>query len=229
MNRLDRLIAIITVLQSRKYVTAEQIAEKFGMSIRTVYRDIKALGESGIPIGFEPAKGYFIVQGYFLPPVSFSSEEANALLLMETLTYGFTDKSIQKHYASALNKVKAVLRLTQKENLEALNDNIKLQVPERLYVGFEYLSDIQQAISTKQVIEIEYKSQEEKESTRCVEPIGLIFYAFSWHLIGWCQMRSDYRDFKLSRISKLKVSLKPFKNQQHISVKDYMRQLPVSY
>ena len=110
MNRIDRLFAIQTFLQSRKYVSAEGIAEKFGISVRTVYRDVKALCEGGIPVSFEPAKGYFIVRGYFLPPVSFSTEEASALLLMEGATRIFADKSIQKLYADALTKVKAVLR-----------------------------------------------------------------------------------------------------------------------
>ena len=93
MNRIDRLFGILTYLQSKKYVTAEAIAEKFKMSVRTVYRDIKALNEQGIPVSFEQHRGYFIVQGYFLPPVSFSTEEANALLLMEHMvpeqTYAF--------------------------------------------------------------------------------------------------------------------------------------------
>src|SRR5437868_8761376 len=107
MNRIDRLFGILTLLQSKKYVTAEKIADKFGISVRTVYRDIKAMGEQGIPVSFEQNKGYFIVQGYFVPPVSFSCEEASALLLMESLVSGFADKSIQTHYSSALNKIKA--------------------------------------------------------------------------------------------------------------------------
>ena len=85
MNRIDRLFGMVTMLQSRKYVTTEQLAEKFGISVRTVYRDVKALSEQGIPVSYEPNRGYFLVQGYFLPPVSFSPEEANTLLLLEKL------------------------------------------------------------------------------------------------------------------------------------------------
>ena len=94
MNRIDRLFGILVRLQSKKYVTAEQLSDQFSISVRTVYRDVKALGEQGIPISFEANKGYFIVQGYFLPPVSFNSDEANALLLMERFLAGFADKSI---------------------------------------------------------------------------------------------------------------------------------------
>ena len=82
MNRIDRLFGILTLLQSRKYISAEKIAEKFKISVRTVFRDLKALSETGIPLSFEPAKGYFIVQGYFLPPISLTNDEANSLLLM---------------------------------------------------------------------------------------------------------------------------------------------------
>src|SRR5689334_4227563 len=99
MNRVDRLLGILTLLQSKKYVPAEKIADKFRISIRTVYRDIRAMCEQGIPVSFEQQRGYFLVQGYFLPPVAFTSEEANALLLMESLVYGFTDRSIHKHYS----------------------------------------------------------------------------------------------------------------------------------
>lgn len=229
MNRIDRLFGILVLLQSKKYVTAEQIADQFGMSIRTVYRDMKALGEQGIPLSFESHKGYFIVQGYFLPPISFNTEEANALLLMERFLSGFADKSILQHYTTALNKVKAVLRTAQKEKLESLNERIKLQLPERLTNNFEYLSVLQNAISAKCIIEINYKNNKEELSKREIEPIGLIFYAFSWHLIAWCHLRNEYRDFKVSQILNIKCTDIPFKKQEHLALNDYMKNLPVSY
>lgn len=229
MNRIDRLLGILTLLQSKKFVPAEKIADKFSISTRTVYRDIKALGELGIPVSFEAARGYFVVAGYFLPPVSFSSEEANALLLTETLVYGFADKSIQTYYSSALNKVKSVLRGSQKDSLEKLNDSIRLQKPCRLDMNFEYLSLLQHAISDKHIIEIDYKNNKEEVSKREVEAIGLVFYAFSWHLIAWCHARNDYRDFKVARLLKLRNTAKPFIKTDHIAVNDYMKQLPVNY
>src|SRR5690606_34453658 len=142
MNRIDRLFGIVTLLQSRRYVGVEAIAEKFEISTRTVYRDIRAINEQGIPISFEANKGYYIVQGYFLPPISFTNDEANALILMERFLAGFADRSIQKHYTAALNKVKNVMRGQQKEQLEFLNEHIKLQIPSRLQNDFEYLSTI---------------------------------------------------------------------------------------
>lgn len=229
MNRMDRLLGIVTLLQSKKYVPAEKIADKYNISVRTVYRDVKALVELGIPVSFEPNRGYFVVQGYFLPPVAFSSEEANALLLTESLVYGFADKSIQKHYSSALNKVKAVLRSTQKEKLDFLDNSIRMQMHPNLQMNFEYLSQLQAAITNQTIIYLDYTNAKEESSKRKLEPIGLIYYAFSWHLIGWCYLRKDYRDFKLMRIKSLQVSDQPFQKKDHISISEFMKQLPVSY
>lgn len=229
MNRIDRLFSILTFLQSRKYVPAERIADKFNISIRTVYRDIKALCESGIPISFEAQKGYFVVQGYFLPPVAFSNEEANALLLTEVLVHGFADKSIRNHYTSALNKVKTVLRAAQKDKVEALSDTIRLQLPQRLNNDSEYLSILQTAIANKQLVRLEYTNTKDENSIREVEPIGLIYYAFSWHLIAWCHLRKDYRDFKVQRIVKLQNTTVEFTVREHIPLEQYMKQLPVDY
>ena len=229
MNRIDRLFGILVLLQSTKYNTAEKIAERFNISVRTVYRDVKALSEQGIPISFEHNKGYFLVQGYFLPPVSFNTDEANALLLVESLVNGFADHSIRSHYSTALTKVKAVLKTAQKEKLENLNQHIKLQIPERLTFNYTYLSLIQQAISEKNLIELDYKNVKEEATKRCVEPIGLIFYAFSWHMIAWCHFRNQYRDFNLTRIVCLKNLETPFSKTDHMPLSDYMSMLPVNF
>ena len=229
MNRIDRLFGMLTLLQSKKYVTGEKIAEKFNISIRSVYRDIKALNEQGIPVSFEPHRGYFIVSGYFLQPVSFSTEEANALLLMESIVSAFADKSIHQHYSTALTKIKSVLRSTQKDSVEQLSANIKLQVPECFVQNFEYLTHIQQAISSRKILEIGYTNKQEEVSVRKMEPIGLIFYALSWHLIGWCHNKKDYRDFRVSRILRLHCTGDDFTIRDHIPLDEYMKLLPVKY
>lgn len=229
MNRIDRLFGILVLLQSKRYTPAERIAEQYGTSLRTVYRDLNALSELGIPLSFEPKKGYFIVQGYFLPPISFNSDEANALLLMERFVSGFADKSIQKHYNLALDKVKNVLRSVQKEKLEDLDSNIKLQLPERLKNNSDYLSNLQQAISAKKIVTLSYRNNKKEQSEREIEPIGLIFYAFSWHLIAWCHLRKEYRDFKIANIENIHFSEKDFQNAKHMSLNEYMKFLPVDY
>lgn len=230
MNRIDRLFGILTLLQSKKYLTGGQIAERFDISVRTVYRDVKALNEQGIPVGFEPNKGYFVVEGYFLRPVSFSLEEANALLLMENLLMGFADKSIHRHYSSALSKVKAVMRDSQKEKLEYLTNNTKFQFPQRLMdEASEHLATLQEAVVTRTVLDIRYCKADGAESDRRVEPVGLIFYAFSWHLIGWCHLRGDYRDFRVSRMVHVRSSGMPFTKTDHPPIAEFMSELPVDY
>jgi len=228
MNRIDRLFGIVTLLQSKKYVPADKIAEKFHISIRTVYRDIRAIGEQGIPVSFEPQKGYCIMQGYFIPPISFSTEEANALLLMEAIVSGFADKSIHTYYTNALNKVKAVLRHSQKEKIEALANNIKLQVPSCFRYDFDYLSVIQNAIASCTIIDMQYKNQHDESRQRKVEPIGLVFYALAWHLIGWCRLREGYRDFKVSRIQRLQLKDELFENKTHQSLQEYIDKIIIS-
>lgn len=229
MNRIDRLFSILTLLQSRKYVPAEKIAERFDMSVRTVYRDVKALCESGIPVSFEAGKGYFVVQGYFLLPVAFTTEEANALLLMENMALGFADRSIKTHYSTALNKVKSVLRSGQKEQLEHLNENTKTQLPPCFDNDTDYLSPLQESISKKHILEIDYANKAGEGSKREIEPIGLVFYAFSWHLIAWCHLRNEYRDFRVSRIVNLRKTNLEFRKKDHSALKDHMPQIPVDY
>lgn len=230
MNRIDRLFGILLLLQTKKHVSADKIADQFEISTRTVYRDIKALLEQGVPISFEQPKGYYIVQGYFLPPVSFSSDEANALLIMERLTSRFADKSIFTNYTSALNKVKAVLKHSQKEKLELLNESIKFQLNhEWVNEEFDHLADLQNAISGKYIIEIDYQNQNKESSKREVEAIGLVFYAYNWHLIGWCHLRNDYRDFRVSRIIKVRSLEIPYRKTTHITLNEYMKSLPVDY
>src|SRR5665213_1714277 len=229
MNRIDRLFGILTLLQSKKYVTGEKIAEKFHLSVRSVYRDVKALREQGIPVSFEPYRGYFIVNGYFLQPVSFSTEEANALLLMESIVSGFADRSIQQHYSTALTKVKSVLRSSQKDSIELLANSIRFQAPPCFIQHFEYLASIQQAIAQRRVVEIEYTNLQKEISKRKAEPIGLIFYAFNWHLIGWCHLKKNYRDYRVSRILRLQCTGEEFTVKKHMDMGEYVKQLPVDF
>ena len=104
-----------------------------------------------------------------------------------------------------------------------------MQFPSCINPTYEYLSVIQQSISARTILQVDYKNNKEEVSSRMVEPIGLIFYALNWHLIGWCHVRSDYRDFRVSRILRLKDTGKLFSKSDHIELSAYMKELPVSY
>src|SRR6187402_329948 len=120
MNRIDRISAILIQLQSRRVVKAADIAGRFNISLRTVYRDVKTLEEAGIPIIGEAGVGYSIMDGYRLPPVMFTREEATAFLTAEQFIENLTDASTTTHYKSAMYKVRAVLKNTEKELLEGM-------------------------------------------------------------------------------------------------------------
>jgi len=204
MNRIDRLIAILTTLQSKRNITAKFIADKYEISERTVYRDLKALGEIGVPINFESHKGYSILQGFFLPPISLTNEEANSLILISKLSEKFTDKTTKVHIENAIAKITASLKTDKKEKAGFLQSQIKVYIPPNTLDVSDYLTELQNAIVTKQILQITYINNNEEKSIREIEPIGLTFYSNQWHLIAWCWERNAYRDFKVKKISQLK-------------------------
>jgi predicted DNA-binding transcriptional regulator YafY len=196
-------------LHSRKRVTAQQIADRFGISLRTVYRDVKALEESGVPIIGEAGSGYTVMEGYRLPPVMFTQEEAAALLVGAKLTGQHTDASVQKHFDNALYKIKAVLRGDDKDYVEELESNIAITYrnPSNQTTYNQHLAVLQKAVAEKKLLFIKYESNynHNKISERVVEPVGLWHYSQSWHLIAWCRLRNNYRDFRVSRILQLQL------------------------
>ena len=228
MNRIDRLMGMITLLQAKKYRTLPQIAGHFGISERTVFRDLKAIGEIGVPVFFEPEKGYSVGNGFFLPPVSLTVEEANALSLAEPLVVRFADHSIQKHFGSALSKIKMVLGRAQREKMEQSQARTAHFIPDQyqhLMPSTDYLTPLQNAIINKNIVRIEYQNLQEERSTRELEPIGLTFYSLNWHLVAWCHLRRAYRDFRISRIGKLVVTLQPFRKSDHPELNEYLRSI----
>lgn len=230
MNRIDRLQAILTVLQSKRVVRAEDLATRFDVSIRTIYRDIRALEVGGVPIGAEAGVGYFIMDGYHLPPVMFTDQEARALLLGGKIVEQFTDKSVAANFNDALTKVRAVLSLDKRDELETLDKDIivnpfPIGKPNE---GSEELQidQIKSALASSKVMSIEYISGGKGEhTTRELEPVGLCYYYGGWHLIAFCKLRQDYRDFRLDRISKLNVKAQSYARHKHPSLKEYLDQL----
>lgn len=225
MKRIDRLVAILTLLQSNKFVTAEFIAEKYEISVRTVYRDLKSLGEIGVPIAFEPNEGYMILQGFFLPPVLFTSEEANAIILITKLSDKFADKTTKKHIENALNKIKSVLRTTDKNSADFLQSQIRIYNPPSEKETSDCLTEIQKSIINKQILRIDYVNNNEEKSRREIEPIGLTFYSNQWHLIAWCWKRKAYLDFKAIQITNMINTGEAFRKSQHYDINEYIKSL----
>ena len=228
MNRVDRLHAILTVLQSKRVVRAEDLATRFNISIRTVYRDIRALEEGGIPIGAEAGVGYFLTEGFHLPPVIFTHQEARALLLAGKLLEKQTDLSTMEHFTNALTKVRAVLDTEKKDELEGLEQKILVNPfpSSKPSVGDLRLDQVKEALANNHVIKLNYYASGSGEATeREVEPIGICYYYSSWHLIAYCRLRKDYRDFRLDRVTGLKVLPERFLRIRHPGITEYMEKL----
>jgi predicted DNA-binding transcriptional regulator YafY len=229
MNRIDRLQAILIQLQSKRVITAQEMADRFEVSLRTIYRDIRALEEGGVPIGAEAGIGYFLSEGYHLPPVMFTREEASALLMAGKIFEKHTDRNLQSHFKDALYKIKAVLDMDKKEELEALESKISIDPfgwQFKDHSGNLMVSKIQSILPNKKLAKIIYHASYSGESNeRIVEPIGLVFYSNQWHLIAFCQLRSDYRDFRTDRIEKFEIVPGEFSRTDHISLQNYLDKL----
>lgn len=203
-TRLSRLTAILLLLQSRKLVTSTYIAQKFGISIRTVYRDIRALEEAGVPVLTEEGKGYTLMEGYALPPVMFTETEANALITAEQLIRKNKDASLVREYSEAVTRVKAVLRQQVKNRSELLAQRMVFrQNPDELKTS-HYLSALQLALTHFRVVKLRYTAEgRDKPTERLVEPFAVYSTQENWILIAWCRLRADFRAFRLDRIEAL--------------------------
>ena len=210
MNRIDRLAAILIQLQSRPLVRAQDIAAKFSISLRTVYRDVKALEEAGVPVIGEAGTGYRLMEGYKLPPVMFNQDEATALLTASKLVESKTDAGISKHYTAALDKIRAILRHSEKDHLEEIDKHIAVMTHPAVAYEPEkelHLQSILKAIGNATVLDIHYITIEKNEKThRKIEPVGIYYMGSHWYLIAWCQLRNDYRNFRTDKIMQLRIT-----------------------
>lgn len=203
--RLSRLTEIIMQLQSKRLVTAPYLAEKYDVSIRTIYRDMRTLERSGIPVVTEEGRGYALMEGYHMPPVMFTENEANALVTAEQLIRRNKDQSLVEHYSNAVAKVKAILRNSQKEETDLLSKRIVFSTNYMEQRTSNLLMTVQSTISKRNLLEIEYQSLKDKTSIRMIEPFAVYSTQENWLLIAFCRLRTEFRVFRLDRISKLIV------------------------
>lgn len=228
MNRIDRLQAILIHLQSKKVVTASELADRFDLSIRTIYRDIRALEEAGVPIGSEAGIGYFLADNYHLPPISFTNNEATALLIGAKFVEQMSDSQTRFSCQSALYKIKSVLNSKEKDELEVLQNTIVVfgQNPTNNCRENALLADIQQALISNTQLNIEYHTfYSNQVNHREVEPIGIVYYANAWHLIAFCTLRKDYRDFRIDRIQKIENTNNRFVPSKHLNLEEYFEKM----
>jgi predicted DNA-binding transcriptional regulator YafY len=204
-------------------ITAREIAERFEVTNRTIYRDIQTLRLAGVPIGEEEGKGYFLVEGYRLPPVMFTKEEARALITTSKILNYHTEDSLKKNYESALLKIKAVLSLNDKDKLEFLNTRIGFQKPWAPTSLF--LDSIQNSITESEKLRIKYQSREQEQITeRIIQPYAVYFSGAVWSTIAFCELRQEMREFRLDRIKDLELQQTHFKPDKSFSMEYYLEE-----
>lgn len=227
MNRTDRLVAMVMFLQGRRLVRASELAAHFEVTERTIYRDVAALSEAGVPIAGEAGVGYSLMKGYHLPPVMFTTEEATALFVGGELVKQFTDPSLHAPMSSALEKLRAVLPREHQEQVDRL-------VRQTVIVGRQagagapdaaqpMLLPVQQGVVQRRVLRMTYHGRGRGEETaRDIEPLGIVYYGGAWYVVAWCRLRQDIRHFRVDRIRRLELRSETFAARPDFNLKAHL-------
>jgi len=203
MRRADRLFQLVQTLRTRRFATGQELAESLGVSKRTLYRDVRDLVYSGVPIKGEAGVGYRLERGFELPPLTFTGEELEALALGARFIAAWGDSELAATVGAAMTKIEAVIP-------EALRRSL-LDTP--LFVpGFERSAEmarnvgpLRRAISEHRTIRFGYRREDGEETRREVRPLGLYFWGNRWTLASWCELREDFRSFRPDRMSELVI------------------------
>jgi predicted DNA-binding transcriptional regulator YafY len=214
MNRTDRMLAIVLELQAKKQVRAEDLADMFEVSVRTIYRDMMALDESGVPIVSIPGQGYSLVEGYFLPPLTFNTDEAIMLMLGTDFVAQNFDAQYRDAAQSASHKIVAVLPDKLRREVEYLESSIRFIALSGAY-SQETLQKLRRAIIQRKQVQFGYHArshdgQPSETSQREADPYALVHIAGAWVLIAYCHLRRGIRHFRLDRMEDVVVVDKVF-------------------
>lgn len=214
MNHLSRLLSILTILKSKRLVTGPELATKFDVSLRTIYRDIKKLEASGVPVHTIEGKGYSIMDGYTVAPIMFEEQEVHALVTAEKLIKQTNDDSLIEHFENTLVKIKSVFKSTLQSQSEFLDRKMLVLKMGETEQKTNSLSDMQMAITNFRQTEIAYEAKSGKQTIRKIEPVAIYSFNDKWIMIAWCHLRDDYRAFRLDRIQHYKILLETFTDRE---------------
>lgn len=204
MSRAQRLLDLIQILRRHRFpVAGTALADELGISLRTLYRDIETLKAQGAHIDGEPGVGYILRPGFMLPPLMFSEEEIEALVLGGRWVAAQTDAPLGKAARNALSKIAAVLP----DDLQRSLETSSLLVPsQRPSAGDAELPVIREAIRTERKLRITYSDEQDNRTSRTIWPFALGFFERIRMVAAWCEMRKDYRHFRTDRIRSLKLA-----------------------
>ena len=221
-RRADRLFQIVQILRTRRRVTAALLAERLEVSERTVYRDIRDLSLSGVPIQGEAGSGYRLMPGFDIPPLMFTGMEVEALIAAIAMLQTWSGDSLAKAAGSAQERLLAVLptdrRIMAERNRILTPDFDKYPQTRR------WFDVLHQAMRQHDEVFIHYQNQKGEQSERVVHPLGLSFWGEVWVLVAWCEMREDYRCFRLDRCQVITLTGKRFAERPDRSLEDFVRQ-----
>ena len=220
MRRADRLFQVIQLLRRRNVVTAAWLASELEVSERTVYRDVRDLVMSGVPIEGEAGVGYMLRRGFDLPPLMFTDAEIEAMVLGARIVTSWGDAALAKAAGEALARVESVLP----DRLRSRLNETRLFAP-----GFhvprtiiDRLPQLRTAMESRRKVRLQYTSADGSETERVVRPIGLFFWGYGWSLAAWCELRVAFRSFRLDRIRALEVLDERFHDEPGRTLDDFM-------
>lgn len=221
MRRADRLFQIVLLLSRRRAVTARELAEALEVSERTIYRDIADLSLSGVPVEGEAGVGYLMRGNYQIPPLMFDAEEIAALVLGARMARGWADPELGKAADRALMKIEAVLP----EELKSRVTRQPLLVPDFHVPNamIAPMAQLRRAIADQRKLAFDYVRADGEPSHRTVWPLGLFFWGETWTLGAWCELRNEYRGFRLDRMSALDVLQDRFEGHGGELLEAYIR------
>lgn len=220
MRRADRLFQIVQILQHRRLTTAAMLAERLGVSERTVYRDIRDLGGSGVPIQGEAGVGYRLGKDFELPPLMFSHAEIQALVLGARMVESWADPELRAAAQSALEKVEAALPVSQRPRVHSTAmHSLSFHMPAE---ARRRLGPLRTAINERRCVDLRYRDMKEALTERRIRPLGLFFWGRHWTLGAWCDLREDFRNFRVERIEGLDVTDDPFEHASPVTLDDYI-------
>lgn len=224
LKKIDRITAILTHLQSKPLVRAQDLAAKFEVSLRTIYRDIKTLENAGIPIVGEAGNGYSLMEGYKLPPVIFTKDEVLSFITAEKLMQKFSHHSLGTHYESAMEKLKSVLRNSDRNMIQNVENQIGIfnysdRTQDRIKNS---LPLILESISEKRQLKIKYQNLRGDYTERIIEAVGIFLEFNYWYVMAFCIMRNDFRQFRVDRIQTL-CKLDSAFHQEYGAITDYKK------
>lgn len=216
MNRTERLAAILVRLQARSLVRARDLAGEFEVGVRTIYRDMEALLESGVPLRAEAGVGYALERGWRLPPLALTEEEAAALLLACRIAAPGEDGRTALAMGSALAKVRAVLGPDGRDYVERLDEGLASFPPADATRGDgAALSVLRDALARGRVARVSYRSASGSATERLVEPCALLREPRGWRLLAWCRLREGYRQFFASRVLAAEATDEAYDRTRH--------------